>query len=102
MAEGSDDRGSNNTNSNVDYLLLGHVTVDRLDEKRVVLGGTATYGALTARNMGARVGVHTSTSYEPGLIDTLGGVMVARIPAEYTTCFVNEYASGQRRTTVQL
>ena len=51
--------------------------------------------ALTARNMGARVGVHTSPAYEPGLIDTLGGVLVARIPAEYTTCFVNEYSGGQ-------
>ena len=43
-----DDRGT------VEYLLLGHVTVDRLDDRRVVLGGTATYAALTARNMGAR------------------------------------------------
>src|SRR5712691_9301702 len=104
MAEGAEDR-NNNTNtsnsSNVDYLLLGHVTVDRLDEKRVVLGGTATYGALIARNMGARVGVHTSTSYEPGLIDTLGGVLVARIPAEYTSCFVNEYTAGKRRQTIE-
>src|ERR1043166_2633717 len=95
MAESSDDRGS------VDYLLLGHVTVDRLDDKRVVLGGTATYGALTARNMGARVGVHTSTAYEPGLIDTLGGVLVARIPAEYTTCFVNAYSDGKRQQSIE-
>src|SRR6202048_4706648 len=102
MAESSDDRGSTTSNSsNVDYLLLGHVTVDRLDEKRVVLGGTATYGALTARNMGARVGVHTSTSYEPGLIDTLGGVLVARTPAAYTSCFVNEYTGGKRRQTIE-
>src|SRR3984893_14234643 len=105
MAEASDDRGGNtnttSTSSNVDYLLLGHVTVDRLDEKRVVLGGTATYGALTARNMGARGGVHTSTSYEPGLIDTLGGGLVARIPAEYTSCFVNEYSGGKRRQTIE-
>src|ERR1700738_813362 len=103
MAEGADERGSsrNSSSSSVDYLLLGHVTVDRLDDKRVVLGGTATYGALTARNMGARVGVHTSTSYEPGLIDTLGGVLVARIPAEYTTCFVNEYTAGKRRQTIE-
>ncbi len=97
MAERSQDRGTNN----LDYLLVGHVTIDRLDEKRVVLGGTATYAALTARNMGARVGVHTSTSYEPGLIDTLGGVLVARIPAEYTSCFVNEYAAGKRRQTIE-
>src|SRR5258708_22166106 len=91
----NDDRGT------VDYLLLGHVTVDRLDDRRVVLGGTATYAALTARNMGARVGVHTSAAYEPGLIDTLGGVLVARIPSEYTTCFVNEYIDGKRRQTIE-
>jgi hypothetical protein len=95
MAEGSDDRGQ------IDYLILGHVTVDRLDAKRVVLGGTATYSALTARNLGARVGIHTSASYEPGLVDTLAGAFVARIPAEYTTCFVNEYESGKRRQTIE-
>jgi hypothetical protein len=84
-----------------EYLLLGHVTVDRLDDKRVALGGTATYSALTARNMGARVGVHTSAAYEPGLIDILRGVLVARIPAEYTTCFVNDYSSGRRQQTLE-
>src|SRR5712691_8968349 len=100
MAEGAENSNSNsNERGTVDYLLLGHVTVDRLDDKRVVLGGTATYAAVTARNMGARVGVHTSSAYEPGLIDTLGGVLVARIPAEYTTCFVNEYIGGKRRQT---
>jgi hypothetical protein len=93
--EGPDDRGA------IDYLLLGHVTVDRLDEKRVAMGGTATYAALTARNMGARAAVHTSASYEPGLIDTLSRVLVARIPAEYTSCFVNEYIAGKRRQTIE-
>jgi sugar/nucleoside kinase (ribokinase family) len=91
----NDDRGT------IEYLLLGHVTVDRLDDRRVVLGGTATYAALTARNMGARVAVHTSAAYEPGLIDTLGGVLVARIPSEFTTCFVNEYRDGKRRQTIE-
>src|SRR5438270_13469326 len=95
MAEGADERGT------VEYLLLGHITVDRLDDKRVAMGGTATYAALAARNMGARVGVHTSASYEPGLIDTLNGALVARIPAEYTTCFVNEYIAGKRRQTIE-
>src|SRR3979490_78559 len=90
-----DDRGT------VEYLLLGHVTVDRLDHKRVGLGGPAPCAALTARNMGSRVGVHTSSAYEPGLIDTLGGVLVARIPAEFTTCFVNEYIAGKRRQTIE-
>src|ERR1051326_5029411 len=94
MAESAEGRG-------IDYLLLGHVTVDRLDEKRVAMGGTATYAALTARNMGARVGVHTSASYEPGLIDILRGVLVARIPADYTTCFVNYYSPGRRIKTIE-
>jgi sugar/nucleoside kinase (ribokinase family) len=67
----------------------------------VVLGGTATYAALTARNMGARVGVHTSAAYEPGLIETLRRVYVARVPAEFTTCFVNEYQNGKRRQTIE-
>jgi hypothetical protein len=88
-------------NRGIDYLLVGHVTVDRLDDKRVALGGTATYASLTARNMGARAAVHTSAAYEPGLIDTLGGVLVARIPAEYTTCFVNDYSAGKRQQSIE-
>jgi sugar/nucleoside kinase (ribokinase family) len=93
--EGSDDRGS------IEYLVLVNVTVDRLDDNRVAMGGTPTYAAVTARNMGARCGIHTSASYEPGLIDTLKGVLVARVPAEYTTCFVNDYTSGKRQQTIE-
>jgi sugar/nucleoside kinase (ribokinase family) len=88
--------------SPIDYLILGHVTVDRLDDgDRVALGGTATYAALTARNLGARVGVHTSASYEPGLVDILRGTYVARIPAAYTTCFTNTYHDGRRRQAIE-
>jgi sugar/nucleoside kinase (ribokinase family) len=94
VAESPEPRG-------IDYLLLGHVTVDRLDEKRVALGGTATYAAVTARNMGARAGIHTSAAYEPGLIDILRGVLVARVPADYTTCFVNDYSSGKRQQSIE-
>ena len=97
----SQDDERRRSNGAIDYLVLGHVTVDRLDGQRVVLGGTATYAALTARNLGARVGIHTSASYEPGLVDTLYGTMVARVPAEYTSCFVNEYVDGRRRQTIE-
>src|SRR5205807_1886577 len=89
QADGAPRGGARQTEratDSIDYLLLGHVTVDRLDTQRVALGGTATYAGLTARNLGARVGIHTSASYEPGLVDTLYGTQVARIPAEYTTC----------------
>ncbi len=85
----------------LDYLILGHVTVDRLAGHRVVLGGTATYAALAARNLGARVAIHTSASYEPALVDTLYGTMVARVPSDFTTCFVNEYHAGRRRQVIE-
>lgn len=86
----------------VDYLVVGHVTVDRLGPRRVTLGGTASYAALTARNLGARVAIHTSAGYEPGLVDTLYGTMVARIPAPYTTCFINTVDErGQRQQTIE-
>jgi sugar/nucleoside kinase (ribokinase family) len=84
------------TRSALDYLVIGHVTQDRVDSK-VVLGGTATYAALTARNLGQRVGVLTSAAFEPGLVDVLHGVQVARLPAEETTRFVNSYADGFRQ-----
>lgn len=99
-ADGADGTGTGQRGS-LDYLTIGHVVVDRLDAHRVALGGTVTYAALTARNMGARVGIHTSASYEPGFIDVLGGVLSARVPAEYTTCFVNDYSSGTRKQTIE-
>lgn len=79
----------------LDYLIVGHVTVDQLPSG-ITLGGTATYSSLTAARLGKRVGLLTSAAYEPGLIDILGDVRVARLPAEETTRFVNEYTDGVR------
>jgi hypothetical protein len=101
MAQARDGARDDTQRSTIDYLVLGHVTVDRLDDRKVVMGGTATYASLTAHNMGARVGVHTSSAYEPGLIDVLRGVLVARVPAEYTTCFVNDYSGAKRVQTIE-
>src|SRR5688572_17169207 len=84
----------------LDYLLLGHVTQDRVG-KGYVLGGTVTYSALTARNLGQRVGVLTSAAFEPGLIDVLYGALVARVPAEETTRFVNTYTDTGRLQHVE-
>jgi sugar/nucleoside kinase (ribokinase family) len=84
----------------LDYLLLGHVTQDRFEQK-VILGGTATYSALTARNLGQRVAVLTSAAFEPGLVDVLYGVQVARLPAEETTRYVNLYEKDVRHQYVE-
>jgi hypothetical protein len=82
----------------LDYLLIGHVVVDRISRNQVRVGGTAAYSGLTARNLGMRVGVLTSAAYEPALVDTLEGIRVARVPAEFTTQFVNSYDLLRRRT----
>lgn len=88
--------------ASVDYLVVGHIAMDRSVGHRLALGGTAAYAALTARNMGARVGVHTSASYEPALVDTLYATIVARIPSEYTTLFENTYdEQGARHQAVE-
>src|SRR4051794_19800289 len=60
------------------------------------MGGSATYAALIAAMLGKRVGLLTSASFEPGLIDVLGDVRVARLPADETTRFVNTYQAETR------
>jgi 1D-myo-inositol 3-kinase len=84
----------------VDYLAIGHVCVD-VFEKRYILGGSASYAALTARQLGQRVGVITSADFEPLIVDTLIGreqmlhaetpIRVLRVPTQTTTSYVNEY-----------
>jgi 1D-myo-inositol 3-kinase len=92
--------------SGVDYLVVGHVCVDLVGNKRV-LGGSATYVALTVKKLGQRVGVLTSADFEPGIMDVLIGienlrvaandVRIARLPSEATTTFVNVYGPDGRR-----
>jgi sugar/nucleoside kinase (ribokinase family) len=84
----------------VDYLAIGHVSVD-VFEKRYILGGSASYAALTARKLGQRVGVLTSADFDPLIIDTLIGrdqmleaetpIRILRVPTSSTTSYVNEY-----------
>ena len=111
----------------IDYLVVGHVCLDlvggdgregapedgagRARSSSPVLGGTATYAALTARKLDQRVGVVTSADFDPRIIDTLVGrdnfrvaatdVRVARLPAEATTCFVNTYERSGRRQQIR-
>jgi 1D-myo-inositol 3-kinase len=89
----------------VDYLAIGHVCVD-VFEKRYLLGGSASYAALTARKLGQRVGVLTSADFEPLIVDTLIGrdqileaetpIRVLRVPTDSTTCYINEYDENGR------
>ncbi len=78
----------------VDYLIIGHLTVDQTAEGPR-LGGTASYAARTAHALGLRVGVATAWGGELPL-DVLHGIAVASIPAVQSTTFENIYTAEGR------
>ncbi|HWQ84002.1 MAG TPA: PfkB family carbohydrate kinase [Anaerolineales bacterium] len=82
----------------VDYLIIGHLTVD-LTSEGPRLGGTALYSGLTARALGLRVGIVTSWADEIPL-GPLGAIPVASYPAEHSTTFQNDYTPQGRQQTI--
>jgi sugar/nucleoside kinase (ribokinase family) len=78
----------------VDYLVIGHVTVD-LSPSGPKLGGSAAYAALTARAMGLSVGIVTVCGNDLPLAD-LAGIPVVASAADCSTTFENEYTSTGR------
>jgi hypothetical protein len=71
----------------VDYLVVGHVASDVTPEG-LQLGGTVSYSALTARALGLRVGIVTSSG-EDAPLGELSGIPIVNVPAEYSTTFEN-------------
>ena len=82
----------------VDYLLIGHLTVD-LTSTGPRLGGTAAYSALAARALGLRVGIVTSGAEDLPLAP-LADFPIVRIPAEHSTTFENIHTPEGRRQTL--
>jgi sugar/nucleoside kinase (ribokinase family) len=80
----------------LDYLVIGHVTLDRAPGGGLAVGGTAAYAARTARALGCRVGVITSADEGVDLEAALPGVATLRIPASATTTFENRYTPSGR------
>lgn len=78
----------------VDYLVIGHVTVD-LGPSGPVLGGSAAYAALTARAMGLRVGIVTALGNEIPLTE-LDGIFIVAGDADHSSTFENIYDNGNR------
>jgi len=78
----------------VDYLVIGHITVD-LTPAGSVMGGSAAYAALTARAMGLRVGIVTVRGNEFPLTG-LDGIPVVAGEAEHSTTFENVYTPTGR------
>lgn len=82
----------------IDYLAIGHVTVDRTPFGPV-LGGTVTYASLTARALGLQTGLITSWGEEADLTP-LASVPMTGIVVDQSTTFENVYAGGTRRQTL--
>jgi len=81
-------------------LAVGHVTWDRR-EGGDVLGGSVTYGTLTARKLGWETAILTSAGPDFAPERDLPGVRVFCHPASATTRFTNLYdADGTRRQVV--
>jgi len=78
----------------VDYLLIGHLTVDETPAGPR-LGGTVTYSALMAQALGLRVGIVTSWGAELSL-DPLNHIPVASFPTDRSTTFENIYTKEGR------
>jgi len=83
-----------------DYIVIGHVTRDIQKDGTTMPGGTVTYAALAARNLGLRVGVVTCMAEDLDLGSVFDGIELIRWPAEATTTFENIYINGTREQYV--
>ncbi|MCC6313160.1 MAG: carbohydrate kinase [Thermomicrobiales bacterium] len=92
-----------------EYLVIGHICADVLPDGTAVLGGTALYAALTAAQLGLRVGVLTRGRYGetigdivvPGLDAYADRLSIVVQQADSPTVFVNEYSGGRRTQTIR-
>ncbi len=82
----------------VDYLVVGHVAVD-ITPAGMQLGGTVSFAALTARALGMRVGIVTSSGKDAPL-QTLDGIHIVNVPSEYSTTFENVKTESGRKQTL--
>lgn len=92
-----------------DYLIIGHITADLLENGDVTLGGTALYSALAAARLGANVAVLTRGAFGreiagmnvPGLDQFAGDIQIIVQDADVPTTFVNEYRATRRVQTIK-
>jgi sugar/nucleoside kinase (ribokinase family) len=75
----------------LDFLAVGHVTVDVSADGDVAVGGAASYAATTAAALGRRSGIVTraAAGYPPD--EALPGVLRHIVRSEHSTTFENRY-----------
>jgi sugar/nucleoside kinase (ribokinase family) len=86
--------------SQLDYLVIGHVTQDLAANGELVIGGSVTFAARTACALGYRARVVTSARKDLPLQEVLPDAEIARIPSAATTTFENLNTSTGRMQTL--
>lgn len=79
-----------------DFVVVGHLTRDER-AAGYDLGGTATYAAITARNLGYRAGILTRASDDFPQRELLRDIQIERLNSDRTTTFRNIYDDRGRR-----
>lgn len=82
------------TDDSVDVLLVGHVTrdlVDQAPDSDYRVGGTVSFGAVTALRLGRRPTILTSAESQADLAELPAGVGLHVLPSKATTTFANVY-----------
>lgn len=80
----------------LDYLIIGNITKDNTSDG-AELGGTSSYAALCAHNLGQRTAMVTGIGEDAPSLASLDGVEIARISHKNTDSFENVYEGNIRR-----
>jgi hypothetical protein len=83
------------------YLVIGHVTKDVQPDESFRIGGTATYSALAAAQLGLSVGVLTSIDGAIEPFERNPSIIVGEHPAKNTTVFENIYSGRHRKQYIR-
>jgi sugar/nucleoside kinase (ribokinase family) len=84
----------------IDFLVVGHLVQDIVPNGYVV-GGTAAYSSITARNLGRKPGIVTRLAPDFVLPNVLHDINVHRTPSAQTTTFHNIYRDGHREQFIR-
>lgn len=80
----------------IDYLAIGHVTKDLLDDGTYTVGGTVSFSGQLAHTLGYKTAVLTSAAPDYELAKALPHLQISIVPATETTTFSNIYTAEGR------
>lgn len=80
----------------IDYLAVGPVTKDLLDDGSVTVGGTVSYSGRLAHALGHETAVLTSTDPDYDLAAVLPSLHIETVPAAQSATFSNIYSENGR------